>query len=122
MRRAWILVWVAFLSSCAEISLREAMGRVQTRHLQLQSRLEAGSNFGSRDAAVELEQALRDPAISLRSQFSGNTEYENLLQEAIASTQRIRQVAQKFDKEKLAALRGELSSRCDACHKAFRHP
>ncbi len=123
-RVRWLLlpISLAVLCGCSEIRLREAMGHVQLRYNKLQQELEAGANFASRDAATELERALMAPAIAERSPHAGDKEFDKLLKEAIGSTQRVRKVAERFDREALSNLRGDITSRCDACHKAYRHP
>ena len=120
--RLLLPVSLAVLCSCGEIRLREAMGHVQLRYNTLQQELETGANFASRDAATELERALRAPAIAERSPHAGDKEFDRLLKEAISSTQRVRKVAERFDRVALSNLRGEITSRCDACHKVYRHP
>ncbi len=119
--RALSIALVATLCGCSEVRLREAMGIVQERYEDLQQKLEAGSNFASRDASIALERALEAPEISKRSPFADDPEFERLLNSAIASTQEVRKVAQKFNREALTGLRGQITSQCDACHKVYRH-
>jgi len=118
-RMALLLAAMA-ASSCAEIRLRDAMDVVQLRHHRLQEKLRAGKSFESRDAAMELKRALEAPAVSERSPFAGNAEYERLLKEAIATAERVRQAAQRFEPGALDGLTSEVNAACDACHSTFR--
>lgn len=110
------------ITGCAEIQLRDAMESVQKRHQRLQERLRQGKSFESREAALDLRRALEAPAVAKHSPFSGNPDYEALLQAAIGTTERVRQVAGQFEPGLLGDLAREVSSSCDACHQAFRQP
>ncbi|HZN57592.1 MAG TPA: hypothetical protein VFD71_05900, partial [Planctomycetota bacterium] len=110
----------AMLAGCATIGLRCAMANVQRRYVELTRTLEAGGNFASRDAAIELRRALEARAVAVDSPYAGEPEYRRLLQEAVQSTDEVRKVAERFDREALSTLRSRVSVHCDACHSKYR--
>jgi hypothetical protein len=107
-------------AGCGTVSLREAMDRVQRRHKDLSEALESGSSMTSRDAAIELRNALLAPAIQSTSPNARDPEFQRLLAEAVASTDRVRTVARSFDALAIGKLRAEVSATCDACHAKYR--
>jgi hypothetical protein len=98
------------------------MTGVQERYVRLTQMLESGSNFGARDAALALRKALESPPVARESPYAADTEYQQLLREAVESAERVRTVAKRFDGSALEGMRTEVSARCDACHKKFRRP
>jgi cytochrome c556 len=108
-------------AGCATTALRSAMNRIQElRDRDLYPELEAGSSFGSRDAAAALRRALEAPEVAREAPQAGHPEFQQLLRELIESLERVETVARRFDKSALADLRPEISSRCNACHDRFR--
>ena len=112
----------AFLSACTQISLRQAMDQVQRKYVLLMDEFELGSNFGVRDAAKELSQALEAPEITIGSSPAQDAEFQHLLQDTVDTTRRIQTEATRFDSNALAKMRSEISSRCQACHEKFKPP
>ena len=111
------------LPGCAQISLREAMDRVQQRYVILMDELEmGGSNFKTRDAATALRKALVAEEIAKESPQAGDPEFQRLLEEAVASTEHLQREAARFDTEALLKIRSEISACCQSCHERYRFP
>jgi cytochrome c556 len=115
-----IFLGALLLASCAQINFREAMNDVQRRYVVLLDEFERGSNFETRDAARELQNALRRPEIIRESPDASDPEFQRFLQDAVDSAERIQKEAASFDSESLPKMRAEVSSRCQACHEKFR--
>ena len=108
-------------AGCATVSLRSAMDRIQTlSDRDLYQELEAGSSFGSRDAATALRRAFEAPEVAEASPHARDPEFQRLLREMLESLDKVEEVAKRFDKAGLASLRPEISGRCTACHDRFR--
>src|SRR5262245_51601110 len=103
------------LAGCATVSLRSAMDRIQKiSDRDLYQELEAGSSFGSRDAATALRRAFEAPEVAETSPHARDPEFQRLRREMLGALDRVEEVAKRFDKAGLASLRPEISARCNA--------
>jgi uncharacterized UPF0160 family protein len=118
--RLFVFLGLASALGCAQITLREAMGRVQEEYVHTVEVIEEGSNLDARDAARELREALQNPAIGKNSPQAADPEFQRLLRDAMEAVDAVQKRARSFDAAQLLASRSEISLRCQACHDRFR--